>query len=117
MISNNETYSVTDNVTDSLTDNDSNFYDLIIYMCSQNLLKMFCFYMLHCEYHFSNTYPYNDYVVENIYTDLKKMYRNNNPKLMFFNDMHKLRKELTIILSHMEYFMDDKKITYDKLKI
>ena len=48
MISNNE--------TDNVTDNDNNFYDLIIYMCSQNLLKMFCFYMLHCEYHFTHTY-------------------------------------------------------------
>ena len=47
--------------------NDNNFYDLMIYMCSQNLLNMFCTHLLHCEYCYSQTYPYNDYVVENIY--------------------------------------------------
>ena len=45
---------------------DNNFYNLLIYMCQQNLLKKFCFYMLHCEYHFTHTFPYNGYVVENI---------------------------------------------------
>ena len=94
--------------------NDNNFYDLMIYMCSQNLLNMFCTHLLHCEYRYSQTYPYNDYVVENIYKDLKKMYRNNNPKLMFSNDIDMIREELTILLNHMELFMDDKKIKYDK---
>ena len=91
---------------------DNNLYDFMIYMSSHNLVNMFCFYLLHCEYHFTNTYPYNDYVIENIYKDLKKMYRNNNPKLMYCNNMKRLREQLTLILNHMEFFMDDKKINY-----
>ena len=92
---------------------DNNFYNLLIYMCQQNLLKKFCFYMLHCEYHFTHTFPYNDYVVENIYRDLKKMYRKNIAELMFFNDFENLRSELLIILNHMENYMIDKNIKFE----
>ena len=45
------------------------------------------------------------------------MYRNNNPKQMFFNDMHKLRKELTIILNHMEYLWMTKKLHMTNKKV
>ena len=33
---------------------------------------------------------------------------------MFSNDIDTVREELNILLNHMELFMDDKKIKYDK---